>query len=210
VRYTDPSGHTIGLPPVNIDPCRLNPEIYQGILNDEYSQSSLENTTNYSERSLSTPTSVPLPQATITPLSPQQQMTLSAVFESQTYLSEQPASTVCPVPPEAERLDTGEALALLREWADDFDPFTPDAFTGTSTGWLPMLEYARNYVQTVDLANPTINPIDFIIDIGPTVAFTYNFIYDHATNTGPYSDIPVNLQTISYVTLFTSIFLLIP
>ena len=36
VKYIDPTGHSISLPLVNIDPCRLNPEFCQEFLNDEY------------------------------------------------------------------------------------------------------------------------------------------------------------------------------
>jgi RHS repeat-associated protein len=42
-RYIDPSGHSISLPPVNIDPCRLNPEFCQAILNDDYTLQNQEN-----------------------------------------------------------------------------------------------------------------------------------------------------------------------
>jgi hypothetical protein len=42
VKYIDPTGHTIGLPPVNVDPCRLNPGICQEILDDD--NSSLDST----------------------------------------------------------------------------------------------------------------------------------------------------------------------
>jgi hypothetical protein len=42
-RYIDPSGHSISLPPVNIDPCQLNPEFCQAILNDDYTLQNQEN-----------------------------------------------------------------------------------------------------------------------------------------------------------------------
>jgi len=41
-KYIDPSGHSIGLPPVNINPCRLNPEFCQELLNDDFTQPNQE------------------------------------------------------------------------------------------------------------------------------------------------------------------------
>ena len=125
---------------------------------------------------------------------------ITTTFISTTY------GTPCKAPPYAEGLDLAEALKLLREISGELDPFTPDAFTGTTTGFGAMITYASGYIR---ITNPN-STIPKILEIIPAASFVYSFTYDHIVDSGEYSDLPITFQTVAYTIILTSVYLSMP
>ncbi len=198
LRYTDPSGHKMVCEPED-------PNCNQEAKHEELNNSINPQPIPTPKPSPST-TPVPEPIPTYSAPSLWALQTQSAVIESQPHLSAPPMETPCKAPPYAEGLDLAEALKLLREISGELDPFTPDAFTGTTTGFGAMITYASGYIR---ITNPN-STIPKILEIIPAASFVYSFTYDHIVDSGEYSDLPITFQTVAYTIILTSVYLSMP
>ena len=180
VKYADPSGH----------------DLEQIIFNKRGELPKETRRPQSTSGTLPTSTPAPLFHGSLIPLTPQQQMTQFAIWESSPTQS---VVTQCPVPPTAKGMETTELLAFLREITGEIDPVIPGPLAGTNISYMDAVNKAAEIINTRSPGNPYSKYLTTFAIIAPPVSTAYNFIYDKSTNTGEYSNISITELTPSQI-----------
>jgi hypothetical protein len=99
-----------------------------------------------------------------------------------------------------------ELLEFLRSVCGECDPAIPDAFTGTSLGFMDIV---RNFTETLPPNHPLTPYLARFALVVPPGCTAYNFVYDQVTNTGDYSSIEIPKPTPTQAIISTVTIILI-